>query len=69
MNVIEITNIQNQSPPFDIYVCNVYGNDCYLVGIITANVPPSVEVFLPPQFATAPAVGIKLISSSSNRIV
>jgi nucleoside-diphosphate-sugar epimerase len=36
MNVIEITNIQNQNPPFDIYVCNVYGNDYYSNNFITS---------------------------------
>jgi len=59
-NQITITSIFGLTPPFSAYCCNVYGNQCVYVG--SAIIPP-ITITLPPQFNTAPAVGLLLIDS------
>ncbi len=64
MKTIAIYTIEGLSPPYTVYACDVYGNQCILVSVI--NVPPSpyVNLFLPSQFDNAPSLGIKLIGSN-----
>ena len=50
--------------PYDIYVCDVYGNNCGYISQINTPVPASVEIVLPPPFNMAPAIGFKLIDST-----
>jgi len=58
MNEITISSISGLTPPFSAYCCNVYGNQCVYVGVIN-SLPDTI--LLPPQFNTAPAVGLLLI--------
>jgi hypothetical protein len=60
MNEITISSISGLTPPFSAYCCNVYGNQCVYVGF---GVIPPTTITLPPQFNTAPAVGLLLIDS------
>ena len=62
MTTIDITNIIGLSYPYDIYVCDVYGNNCILLSTVFTNIPPSNTILLPPQFDTASSVGIKVIT-------
>ena len=64
MGQITFSTITTFQPPYNIYVCNVYGNLCDLVATITTTSPPSITIQLPPQFDTVPAVGIKMVSSA-----
>ena len=59
-NQVTITNVFGLTPPFSAYCCNVYGNQCVYVG---SGVMPPITITLPPQFNTAPAVGLLLIDS------
>jgi hypothetical protein len=63
MTSILISNILGLTYPYDIYVCDVYGNSCIYVAEVTTSIPPTIEILLPPQFDMAPAVGIKIIAS------
>lgn len=63
MNNIEITSITGLTPPYQVYICNVYQQNCVLLGTISVPVPGSITLPLPPQFQSAPAVGIKLIAT------
>ena len=63
MTSIEITNITGLSYPYQIYVCDVFGNQCVLIATINTSVPPSNNFILPSQFNSAPAVGVKIITS------
>ena len=63
MTSIILNSISGLTYPYDIYVCDVYGNNCGYISKIKTPVPPSVEIVLPPPFDMAPAVGIKLITS------
>ena len=63
MTSITLNSIIGLTYPYDIYVCDVYGNNCGYIVQINTSVPSSVEVVLPPPFDMAPAVGIKIITS------
>jgi hypothetical protein len=63
MTSIILNSITGLTYPYDIYVCDVYGNNCGYISQINTPVPASVEIVLPPPFSTAPAVGIKIITS------
>jgi hypothetical protein len=60
MSQIEITLTSGVTTPFNLFVCDVYGNQCVLVTTIYIPIPPSIFITLPIQFNTAPAIGIKL---------
>lgn len=62
MTTIDITNITGLSYPYDIYVCDIYGNNCILIATVFTSIPPSNTILLPPQFNTSPSVGIKIIT-------
>ena len=63
MTSIEIANITGLSYPYQIYVCDVFGNQCVLIATINTSVPPSTNFILPSQFDNAPAVGVKIMTS------
>jgi hypothetical protein len=60
---IILNTISGLTYPYDIYVCDVYGNNCGYISQINTNVPAPVEIVLPPPFDMAPAVGIKIVTS------
>jgi len=61
MQHLDIYGIIGAVPPFSGYACDVYGNQCVFIGVIT-TLP--VQLILPPPFEMAPAVGFKLIDST-----
>jgi hypothetical protein len=63
MTQLIITNITGLTPNYNIYVCNVYGDDCVLLDNLGTTVPPITSYFLPPSFDTAPAIGVKIITN------
>lgn len=63
MQTIIINSIIGVTPPYNIYACNVYGNLCILLATITSPVPPQIIINIPPPYETAPALGIKIVSS------
>ena len=63
MTSITLNSIIGLTYPYDVYVCDVYGNNCGYIVQINTYVPSSVEVVLPSPFDMAPAVGIKIITS------
>ena len=63
MTQIEITGVSGVTLPYDLYACDVYGNQCVLISTINTQVPPSISIVLPTAFNSAPAVGIKIIYS------
>ena len=63
MTSIILNTIIGLTYQYDIYVCDVYGNNCGYISQINTPVPSSVEIVLPPPFDMSPAVGIKIITS------
>jgi hypothetical protein len=63
MTSIILNSITGLNYPYDIYVCDVYGNNCGYVAQVNTPVPTSVEIVLPIPFNMAPAVGIKIVTS------
>jgi hypothetical protein len=66
MNSITINSISLINPDYEIYVCDVYGNNCVFVALVTNAIPPmSVTLFLPPQFENSAAVGVKIMNEGN----
>lgn len=63
MTSITLNSISGLNPPYQIYACNVFGLSCVLVASVNTYVPSSITITLPAPFNTAPAVGIKIITS------
>jgi hypothetical protein len=63
MTQIQINNVTGVTLPYNIFICDVYGNQCELVATINTPIPPSIIITLPLQFNTAPAIGIKVNDS------
>ena len=60
MTQIQITNIINSSNPCNLYICDVYENNCVFITVINSSVPPTLTILLPSPFNTAPAILIKI---------
>jgi hypothetical protein len=60
-NQVTILSAVDFTPPFSVSACNVYGNQCQSIGVIS-SLPATIT--LPSQFDTASAVGILLIDST-----
>jgi hypothetical protein len=69
MTQLEIYNVTGLTIPYQIYICDVYGNQCVLVASVNTNIPPSATITLPPQFNTAPAIGVKLNDTFCEKLV
>jgi hypothetical protein len=63
MNSVEITDISGLTYPYNVYICNVYEQNCVLIATINTLVPAPVTLPLPTQFSSAPALGVKIITS------
>lgn len=63
MKALAIYTISGLNPPYTVYACDIYGNQCILVSVINALPSPYVTLFLPPQFDNSPSLGVKLITS------
>lgn len=63
MTSIELTSISGILPPYTVYACDIYGSFCIPIATIFSILPPSNTIILPPAFAFAPAVGIKIVGS------
>ncbi len=62
MTSIILSTITGLNYPYNIYVCDVYGNNCAYISQINAPVPSPVEIVLPPPFDNSSSVGIKIIT-------
>ena len=67
MTTIQIASVTGLAFPYKVYVCDVFGNQCVFLATINSAIPPTNTLFLPPQFNTAPAIGLKLISHDCER--
>lgn len=71
MNQVRITEISGGTFPISVFISDVYGNNQALLGTIsTGPVPPTVEynTVIPPIFATAPEIMLKLVDSNNCEI-
>lgn len=69
MTQLHIHNITGVTLPYDIFVCDVYGNQCVLVATINVAVPPAMIITLPIQFNMSPAIGIKIITPDCEKFI
>ncbi len=64
MLILQIDGITGATAPYDLYVCDVYGNQCAILATINTPIPPSITLNVPSQFNNAPAIGIKIIDAN-----
>ena len=69
MTQLQINNVTGATLPYDIFICDVYGNQCILVATINVAVPPTITITLPIQFNTSPAIGLKIITPDCEKFV
>jgi hypothetical protein len=69
MTQLHIHSITGVTLPYDIYICDVYGNQCILVATINVAVPPAMIITLPIEFNMAPAIGIKIIDPDCEKFL
>lgn len=69
MTQLQIHQITGDTLPYDIYICDVYGNQCILVATINVAVPPAITITLPIEFNMAPAIGLKIITPDCEKFV
>jgi hypothetical protein len=63
MRQIQITSVTSTTLPYNLFACDVYGNQCVLIATVNTSIPPPILITLPTQFNNAPALGLKLIDS------
>jgi len=63
MTTLQFSSIFGLNFPYTVYICDVYGLQCVLVAYIDTDVPLNNLFALPQQFKTAPALGVKVITS------
>lgn len=51
--------------PYNVYGCDIFGNNCVLIATISTPVPPTLTIQLPSIFETYPGLLIK-ISNCAN---
>ena len=64
MNALVFNSISVLNQPYTVYVCDVFGNNCILMAYIATSVPIVNTMVLPPFFNSAPAIGVKVITSN-----
>lgn len=50
--------------PYDVWGCDIYGNNCILIATINTTIPPAITIELPPAFDTYPGILIKIKNCS-----
>jgi hypothetical protein len=58
MTQLVISNVTGLTIPYQIYICDVYGNNCAIVATVNTAIPPMVTITLPSQFNMSPAIGV-----------
>ena len=46
--------------PYNVWGCDIYGNNCILIATINTPIPPTLTIQLPPIFDTYPGLLVKL---------
>ncbi len=46
--------------PYNVWGCDIFGNNCILIATINTSIPPTLTIQLPPIFDTYPGLLIKL---------
>jgi hypothetical protein len=66
MTQVTINSVSGFVLPFSGAACNIYGNQCQSIGVITSL--PTIITLPSPEFDTAPAFGLLLIDSTGCQV-
>ena len=61
MTQLIINNVTGVTLPYNISICNVYGNLCIPVATVNTAIPPQAIITLPAPYDIAPAIGVKVV--------
>ena len=64
MHTIDITSLSIVNPPYLVYVCDFFGNQCELVATVNIGDPIPIMIILPSKFDSAPAITVKFVDQS-----
>ena len=62
-SIIRINNI-NGTPPYVVYVCDFYENNCQYITTLSGAVTPPIDIVLTSGFTSVPIVLIKIIDNT-----
>jgi hypothetical protein len=63
-NEIVLSNITGIDAPYNVFGCDIYGNNCILIATVDRDIPPPLTLPLSPIFNTYPGVLLKLSNCS-----
>jgi hypothetical protein len=58
-----LDNVTGIDLPYNVWACDIYGNNCILIATINTSIPPTITIPLPPLFDTYPGILIKVTDS------
>lgn len=61
---IVLSNITGIDAPYNVFGCDIYGNNCILIATVNRDIPPPLTLPLSPIFNTYPGVLLKLSNCS-----
>lgn len=64
MNSIEFILPLNSVPPYTVYVCDGFENNCFFLGLYQNN-DITQQIYLPQQFNNAPMIIVKVIDGNN----
>lgn len=65
MTNLVFSGVSGMDLPYNIWGCDIYGNNCILIATIETSIPPTLTIPLPPLFDTYPGLLIKLTNCSN----
>jgi hypothetical protein len=64
MNTLELYSVPTNIPPYTVYICDFFGNNCVFTALINTNIPPSYTLQVPSQFNSAPVITVKIVDGA-----
>jgi hypothetical protein len=65
MTNLVFSGVSGMDLPYNVWGCDIYGNNCILIATIETSIPPTLTIPLPPLFDTYPGLLIKLTNCSN----
>lgn len=65
MTSLVLSGVTGMDLPYNVWGCDIFGNNCILIATISTPIPPTVILSLPPLFDTYPGLLIKLTNCSN----
>jgi hypothetical protein len=69
-NQVVVTEISGGTPPINVFISDIYGNNETFLGVINGSVPPDIEynTVIPSIFQTAPEILLKMVDANNCQV-